>query len=128
MNKNFKDLTGKNFGRLLVLGLSDHRSNVGNILYDCLCDCGKNRTVLGSHLVSGHTQSCGCYKRDWCIENKTTHGMRHTRLYNILHKMIGRCYTKTDTAYRLYGARGISICDEWLNNPSSIGTVPVCST
>lgn len=28
--------------------------------------------------------------------------------------MKGRCYTKTDRAYKDYGGRGITICDEWL--------------
>ncbi len=44
------------------------------------------------------------------------HGLRkhplHTRYANIKK----RCYSKTDTAYKYYGGRGIKICDEWKDN------------
>ena len=33
--------------------------------------------------------------------------------------MKGRCYNPTDHKYYRYGARGIKICDEWLNNPKT---------
>ena len=29
--------------------------------------------------------------------------------------MIRRCYDKRQNAYKYYGARGIKVCDEWLN-------------
>lgn len=38
------------------------------------------------------------------------------RLRRIFHHMKGRCYCKTDHKYKNYGARGIKVCDEWLNN------------
>ena len=30
----------------------------------CRCRCGAETVVSSTHLVNGHTQSCGCYKRD----------------------------------------------------------------
>lgn len=57
---NFKDLTGKKFGRLTVLGLS-HIAN-RNSHWKCLCDCGKITTVYRGNLKKKHgTKSCGCY-------------------------------------------------------------------
>lgn len=38
------------------------------------------------------------------------HGEFGTRLYGIWSKMIGRC---DDTGDKLYGGRGIKVCDEW---------------
>jgi hypothetical protein len=29
-------------------------------MYKCLCDCGKEVVVSSTHLMSGHTTSCGC--------------------------------------------------------------------
>ncbi len=37
-------------------------------------------------------------------------------LYRKYRHMKGRCYNPNDKAYKDYGGRGISICDEWLNS------------
>lgn len=50
------DITGKKFGRLLVL------SYAGNSSYLCKCDCGKEVIIKTSHLKNGNTNSCGCIK------------------------------------------------------------------
>ena len=44
---------------------------------------------------------------------KVTHGKRHTRLYTIYANIKTRCYNKKNSRYQLYGARGITMCDEW---------------
>lgn len=41
------------------------------------------------------------------------HGKKETRLYSIWCGMKQRCYYKKAMSYKNYGARGISICDEW---------------
>lgn len=45
-----------------------------------------------------------------------THGMSNTRLYNIYDNMKSRCYRKSNTEYKRYGARGITVCEEWLDD------------
>ena len=42
-----------------------------------------------------------------------THGERKTRLYQIWWGMISRCKYKSNTSYKWYGAKGITVCDEW---------------
>ena len=39
-----------------------------------------------------------------------------TRLYTIFSGMKQRCYNPKSDKYRFYGARGITICDEWLED------------
>lgn len=41
------------------------------------------------------------------------HGHRHTRLYNIWSGLKARCNRKSNPDYKLYGKRGIRVCDEW---------------
>ena len=53
-----KDLTGRTFGRLTVLGPAG--SSCGKQTWLCRCGCGKEVAVRGDHLKSGHTASCGC--------------------------------------------------------------------
>ena len=53
------DLIGKRFGRLTVISLNDF--NGGNARWLCVCDCGKEKIIIGRSLTKGMTTSCGCY-------------------------------------------------------------------
>ena len=44
---------------------------------------------------------------------------KHSRLGNIYHNMKMRCYNCSSKDYKNYGARGITICKEWLNSEKS---------
>lgn len=39
------------------------------------------------------------------------------KLINVRCEILYRCYSKKDTAYERYGAKGTRVCDEWINNP-----------
>lgn len=39
-----------------------------------------------------------------------------TKLYHVWTAMKSRCYRKKDVGYCNYGARGITVCDEWKHN------------
>jgi hypothetical protein len=54
---------GDKFGRLAVVKRLESSAH-GNSRYLCLCDCGKQRDVRASALVSGLTKSCGCFRRE----------------------------------------------------------------
>ncbi len=54
-----KNLKGKRFGKLIVLSIYT-TDRGGRIRWKCMCDCGKERDVLSSHLIQGNTKSCGC--------------------------------------------------------------------
>lgn len=41
-------------------------------------------------------------------------GSRHP-IYNTWHKMVGRCTRKNNQDYAYYGARGIKVCQRWMN-------------
>ncbi|MCK5612834.1 HNH endonuclease [Candidatus Pacearchaeota archaeon] len=58
------EMIGKQFGRWNVLKENGSNS-VGTIMYLCKCNCGNIRTVSGSHLRSGATVSCGCFKNEF---------------------------------------------------------------
>lgn len=118
----FKDLSGKKFGRWYVVKRTDdHISKSGYHFtqYECRCECGSTALVLASALKSGRSKSCGCLHSeqaaDVCRSNFKAHGESKTRLYKIYHDMIKRCYNPNTSNYKNYGARGITVCDEWLN-------------
>ena len=110
------DLTGQQFGKLLVVGRAEN-SKTGKVMWNCLCNCGKSITVSRSNLRSGHTQSCGCVKRTQTGSRMralhTVHGGTQTRLFRIWDSMKGRCYRPSAGSYSDYGGRGITVCADW---------------
>lgn len=57
-HKFYENLTGKRFGKLMVIQKSD--KNGRRLYWDCICDCGSNITVKGDVLRQELQQSCGC--------------------------------------------------------------------
>lgn len=51
------------FGRLTVLKIDESRKGKYSY-YWCLCSCGTVKSILSSNLVSGSTQSCGCFRKE----------------------------------------------------------------
>lgn len=63
MVKVKEDLTGKRFGRLVVIEQAEDYvlpSGRRKARWLCQCDCGEKPIVRGDALSSGTTQSCGC--------------------------------------------------------------------
>lgn len=57
------DLTGKKFGRWLVIKHDPHpdrRTSRAHDFWECRCDCGIIRRVSGWHLRAGASKSCRC--------------------------------------------------------------------
>ena len=104
------DLTGERFGKLVV----EHRygtTSSGLATWLCRCDCGNISVVQGPRLRDGTTKSCGC--------NRIKHGLTGHRIYQIWSGMRRRCHSINEPNYRKYGARGISVCEEWRNDFNS---------
>jgi hypothetical protein len=67
----FRNLIGQRFGRLLVQTRAPNKK-FGKmrwtwVAWNCLCDCGTPCVVTTESLVSGHTKSCGCYRKEYLI-------------------------------------------------------------
>jgi len=101
---------GDKFTRLTVQG---EVSVKGKPQWRCLCECGAIVVTRSTKLLSGHTKSCGCWSADRLRLQRRTHGMFGTRIYGIWGGMIHRCHNKNNPAYKYYGGRGITVCDEW---------------
>lgn len=110
------DLVGQKFGRLLVISKHPERNKHNQIQWNCICDCGTELAVRTNALVQGHKQSCGCLVRELSSQRNRTHGMRNKPIYQILDSMKKRCYREDHDNYKHYGERGITICDEWMND------------
>jgi len=56
---NFIDLTGKRFGKLVVISRVKN-GPYGRGSWLCKCDCGNEKICKSAHLLKGDTKSCGC--------------------------------------------------------------------
>ncbi len=120
--KRAQDLTGQRFGRLVALKQTE-RTDGHTKWYLCECDCGNVKEVRASCLKRGDTKSCGCLSRELASERGKNllqkHGWYGTRLYSIWHQIVDRCTNPKCKHYKDYGGRGIALCKEWRENPSS---------
>lgn len=103
------DLSGQTFGHWEVI----ERVGIGKWL--CWCDCGNERVVKQSHLFSGRSKSCGCYRSAVTRARMRTHGLSKTREYHIWLGIHHRCKNPRSSCYHNYGGRGITVAPEWDN-------------
>jgi len=62
-----KDITGQRFGKLVAIENTGAKRRSGYI-WLCKCDCGNEKDVAISKLVTGRTKSCGCLKDEVDVE------------------------------------------------------------
>lgn len=112
------DLTWRVFGRLTVISAASPRTqpNGQRVSYwFCECECGVRTETRTSRLRNGEARSCGCLHKEVFSAIRTTHGRSKTPEYNIWNLMRFRCESPKNSAYKNYGARGISVCERWRN-------------
>ncbi len=111
---NFTDLTGHRFCRLIVVSRHNSPSDRSKPTWLCECDCGKTKVISGVSLRRGNSKSCGCLCIDRSRVVNRVHGMKNTRTYRIWSGMKNRCVCSTSKDFKRYGARGITLCPEWM--------------
>lgn len=76
-NKNFDNISGRRFGRLVVQALAGRimECGYGRYCWLCLCDCGRTALVKARTLKDGATQSCGCFQSEGVAARNFKHGL-----------------------------------------------------
>lgn len=117
-----EDLTGQRFGRLTALHFS-HKDKNRKTYWDFLCDCGEIKTLRSDTVKNGNIRSCGCLKAeqdalnlrlDRRLEKEIKMDETYVTLGRRWAAMKSRCHDPHSQQYKNYGARGISVCEEWL--------------
>lgn len=108
------NIVRKKYGYWTVLERSKNIN--GRSSWLCECKCGNKKVIKLSDLRNGRSRSCGCLRRETTSKNFKTHGLIHSKLFSIWSCMKTRCYDLNVSNYERYGGRGITICEEWLND------------
>lgn len=113
---------GEIYGHLKVIALDEKRTTYGKRVFICECSCGKTTSVRGGALTNGMI-SCGCKRLEklrTILAARATHGesrgCKQSKLYLCYENIIKRCYKPNCQMYYCYGARGIKMCQRWLND------------
>lgn len=109
------DLVGKKFGRLTVLSKGNSRPNARSSIWNCICECGRVSITIGSNLVFGNTNSCGCLVKE-NGKGFLIHGKSKTEEYKLWKNIKNRCLNKNNADYHNYGGKGITICNRWAHS------------
>lgn len=85
------------------------------------CECGTIKQI--NTVTFTNTKSCGCLQ----IERSMKHGqcsrtdLNRRKWYDRWKGMVSRCHNPKNRRYKDYGARGVRVCDRWLE-PNGIGS------
>ena len=104
----YEDLTGRRFGRLVVVRREMrpqiNGTNKGG--WVCRCDCGTEKWFTSGNIVNGSTKSCGC------IRKESRHAAKDP-LYNTWTNVRHRILNPQHKDYRNYGGRGLTMECDW---------------
>lgn len=106
------DLTGKRFGRYVVIKRDKNKN--GHTTWLCRCDCGNEKVVVGQSLKTGATMSCGCLNKEINSERSSA-------------KLVGMRFGRLTVIERVYDHRKKSESAYWLCKCDCGGTVVVNS-
>lgn len=101
---------GDRYGKRTIIGWDEEKHR-----WIARCDCGQIDRVESS-ISQGRLQMCKACSVDVLRKRFFTNGLTHSRIYNVWRNIKRRCNDKRSISYKHYGARGISVCNEWKNS------------
>ena len=107
----------EDLGRIPISEGSIHKAKFG--IYECT-ECFVPFKANSSKVNSRGIELCPTCSKDG--RHRKTHGDTGTRLHNIWKNMKARCYNENSTSYHDYGAKGVTICGNWLDNYTEFKT------
>jgi hypothetical protein len=120
---------GDTFNKLTVLSELEpitYPSGQTKRIMLCICECGKETIAQLGQLKNATKKSCGCIPRGRPIQIGVERNRvdtirffangKKTPEYNSWENMKKRCYNPTYYNHERYKAKGIIVCERWLNN------------
>lgn len=91
----------RNYARVGLIGLQEHFG------------VGKSAVASKLHSLGIKQDNKNPYVFQRFGNRNRKHHLRNTKAYICWKQIRARCYTKSNKAYKNYGGRGITLCEEW---------------
>lgn len=110
------DITGKKFGKLTAIKISDRKKSDGGLYWDFICDCGKTHTTCGSKAKKSKTIGCKACNEESSSAVFRTHGKSKikSKAYLAWKRIKSRCYSDSSNDYEVYSKLGMD--DAYIND------------
>ena len=116
------DYTGRRYGTLTFIGITNVQDPSGCFGWLVQCDCGNFELRRVGRVVEAHKSGLSPRCKECVVNFKhhfpTTHGLSHNEVYQIFRGIMDRCYNPKSKNYTNYGAIGISVYEPWIKDPS----------
>lgn len=106
---------GATYYEWTIIEISHKDPKSGNVFWKCQCSCGNIRSVAGHRILRGESKRCNAPLHTRKNPANKTHGMRYTKIYGVWKNMKIRCLNPKAQNFYLYGGRGITVCDRWID-------------
>lgn len=111
-HKLFKNLKNITINELTVISYAGVRGD--KKYWYCMCSCGQATIASSCNLQSGQVTSCGHISEERFGVIK--HGRTESQEFVAWTAMKDRCSKKSGLDYERYVARGITVCERWLES------------
>lgn len=113
------DVTGTYVGKWIILKQAFKKlAKTNEKIVLCKCtECGITEKWLYYHTVKRNDfKMCNTCVRKIVGKKYAKHGMKNTPEYKTWCSMKGRCYNTNAKEFKYYGAKGVTVSDEWKNS------------
>lgn len=111
--KRAHDWAGTRVGYVVAVRPLRQDARKHNVIWECKCDCGKTVEKTSGVLKRGVTYCSHSCSLKPTVE---THGGSYLKEYRAWIAMKSRCFTPNHKNYGQYGARGITVHPEWVDD------------
>jgi hypothetical protein len=119
---NYNDIIGYGHHNVPVYGESEQEMLVREFLQKLGTEgmrVGVHTNVWVNALFSDYVPISDISKSNTYIDDRLHHGYKGTRIWSTYHNIKQRCNNVKHPRYNDYGGRGITMCEEWLNDITS---------
>ena len=113
MSRTAEDIVGKVFGKFTVLKIVPGFDRPKVL---CVCLCGVEKEMFIRRLKIGRGEFCKICNTSNAHKHGGATGPNKTSEYNTWRSAKSRCFNPNDPMYPNYGARGITMYEEWAND------------